>query len=136
MTLDIDKDGPVVKQLLKPLNRDELKQLFEELGLSDTTLRNKYELDNVVYADDLIHAWMLGKDRVLEMGGVTKENMIIALKKIGQNGRAANFSTADRFGKLTSMCIIDVYMCQLNSNFCFTMQLAVFKQQAVTIVGL
>ena len=107
MTLGIDKDGPDVRQLLKPLNRDELKQLFEELGLSDTTLRNKYELDNVVYADDLIRAWMLGKDSVQKMGGVTKKNMKIALEKIGQNGLARSYATTGRCGKLTNcmMCV-------------------------------
>ena len=108
MTLGIDKDGPVVKQLLQPLNKDELKQLFEELGLSDTTLRNKYDSDSVlVYADDLIRAWMLEKNSVLEMGGATKENMILALEKIGQNGRARSYATG-RCGKLTNlnmMCV-------------------------------
>ena len=42
MTTDIDKDGRSVKELLKPLDRDELKRLFEELGLYDATLRNRY----------------------------------------------------------------------------------------------
>ena len=108
MTLDIDKDSLGVRHLLEPLTRDELNQLFEELGLSYATRKNRYDSDNVVYAGDLIRAWMLGKDRVLEMGGVTKENMIRALAKISQTALASSYATTGRCGKLTNlnmMCV-------------------------------
>ena len=71
MTTDIDKDGRRVKELLKPLNRDELKELFEELGLSDATLRNKYSDSTMAYLDDLVRGWILRRDAVLDRGGAT-----------------------------------------------------------------
>ena len=86
--IDINKDGCQVKELLKPLNKDELKALFEKLGLYDTTLRNKYSDNAVAYLDDLVRSWILGKDDVLDRGGATWENLKSALKKLGHNGIA------------------------------------------------
>ena len=88
MTTDINKDGCQVKELLKPLNKDELKALFEKLGLSETTLGNKYSDSAVAYLDDLVRSWIQARDDVLERGGPTWENLKKALKKLGHNGIA------------------------------------------------
>ena len=106
MTTDIDKDGRSVKELLKPLNRDELKELFEELGLSDATLRNRYTDCAVAYLDDLVRGWMLRRDAVLDRGGATWENLKKALQRLGHNGIAANIpvSTAGKL-QIISNCI-------------------------------
>ena len=88
MTTDINKDGRKVKKLLKPLNKDELKALFEELGLYDTTLRNKYSDSAVVYLDDLVRSWIQARDDVLDRGGATWENLKSALQELGHKGIA------------------------------------------------
>ena len=88
MSTDINKDGCQVKELLKPLNKDELKALFEKLGLSETTLGNKYSDSAVAYLDDLVRSWIQARDNVLERGGPTWENLKKALKKLGHNGIA------------------------------------------------
>ena len=88
MSTDINKDGCQVKELLKPLNKDELKALFEKLGLSETTLGNKYSDSAVAYLDDLVRSWIQARDDVLERGGPTWENLKKALKKLGHNGIA------------------------------------------------
>ena len=95
MTTDIDKDGRSVKELLKPLNRDELKELFEELGLSDATLRNRYSDSTMAY---LVRGWILRRDAVLDRGGATWENLKKVLQRLGHNGIAANIpvSTAGK----------------------------------------
>ena len=106
MTTDIDKDGRSVKELLKPLNRDELKELFEELGLSDATLRNRYTDCAVAYGDDLVRGWMLRRDAVLDRGGATWKNLKKALQRLGHNGIAANIpvSTSSKL-QIISNCI-------------------------------
>jgi hypothetical protein len=90
--LNIDRDVRKVKRLLKPLDNDELKELFEEFGLSNATLRNKYAQGVNVYADDLVRAWILGKDGVLKSkeypGGATWGNLKKALTKLGRTGIA------------------------------------------------
>ena len=98
MTTDIDKDGRRVKELLKPLNRCELKELFEELGLSDATLRNRYSDSTMAYLDDLVRGWILRRDAVLDRGGATWENLKKVLQRLGHNGIAANIpvSTAGK----------------------------------------
>ena len=90
---DIDRDVLKAKRLLKSLNKDELKDLFRELGLSDTTVRDKYSEGVSVYADDLVRSWILERDAVLEsevyLGGATWENLkkaLIELKHIGIAG--------------------------------------------------
>ena len=89
---DIDKDTRKVKKKLRALKKDELKNIFEELGLFRSTLENKYGDDIIVYADDLICAWILGRDDVLTSddypGGPTWENLIRALREFGHNGVA------------------------------------------------
>ena len=81
-------DGRKVKKLLKPLNKDELKSLFEELGLYDATLRNKYSDSAVAYLDDLVRSWIQARDDVLDRGGATRESLKSALQELGHNGIA------------------------------------------------
>ena len=88
MTTDINKDGRKVKKLLKPLNKDEHKGLFEELGLYETTLGNKYSDSAVAYLDDLVRSWIHERDDVLDRGGATWENLKSALQELGHNGIA------------------------------------------------
>ena len=88
MSIDINKDGCQVKRLLNSLDRDNLKALFEELGLYETTLKNKYSDNAVAYLDDLVSSWIQARDDVLERGGPTWENLKSALKKLGHNGIA------------------------------------------------
>ena len=99
MTTDIDKDGRSVKELLKPLNRDELKELFEELGLSDATLRNRYSDSTMA---DLVRGWILRRDAVLDRGGATWENLKKVLQRLGHNGIAANIPVSTA-GKLQTV---------------------------------
>ena len=102
MTTYIDKDGRRVKELLKPLNRDELKELFEELGLSDAILRNRYSDNTMAYLDDLVRGWILRRDAVLDRGGATWENLKKVLQRLGHNGIAANIPVSTA-GKLQTV---------------------------------
>ena len=81
ITLDIDKDILQVKEILRSLEKQDLKNLFRELGLYDHTVRNKDSESLEVYAEDLVRAWILGKDNVVK-GGATWENLKKALVKI------------------------------------------------------
>ena len=99
MTTDIDKDGPSVKEPLKPLNKDELKELFTELGLSNATLTNRYTDSRAAYLDDLVRAWLQERDGVLNRGGATWKSLKRALQRLGHNGIAANI-TPSTAGKL------------------------------------
>ena len=76
------------------MTRDELKELFDELGLSDKTLRNRYADSAEAYADDLTRSWILEKDGVLTSedykGGATWENFTKALVELSHNGIAGN----------------------------------------------
>ena len=102
MTTVIDKDSRRVKELLKPLNRDELKELFEELGLSDATLRNRYSDNTMAYLDDLVRGWILRRDAVLDRGGATWESLKKVLQRLGHNGIAANIPVSTA-GKLQTV---------------------------------
>ena len=99
---DIDKDGRRVKELLKPLNRDELKELFEELGLPNATLRNRYSDSTMAYLDDLVRGWILRRDAVLDRGGATWESLKKFLQRLGHNGIAANIPVSTA-GKLQNI---------------------------------
>ncbi|CAI8002205.1 hypothetical protein GBAR_LOCUS3352 [Geodia barretti] len=88
--LDINKDVLEAKTLLINLEKDELKDLFMKLGLSDATLHNKYSASVSVYASDLLRAWILGKDGVLKSGGTTWENLRDALISLNHHGVAEN----------------------------------------------
>jgi hypothetical protein len=90
--LDINKDVLEAKTLLINLEKDELKDLFMKLGLFDATLHNKYSASVSVYANDLLRAWILGKDGVLKsevyQGGATWENLRNALISLNHHGVA------------------------------------------------
>ena len=90
ITLDIDKDILQVKEILRSLEKQDLKNLFRELGLYDHTVRNKDSESLEVYAEDLVRAWILGKDNVVNsyQGGATWENLKKALVKINYVGVA------------------------------------------------
>ena len=89
---DINRDKRKVKKQLRSLKKNEMKDLFEELGLFDDTLRNKYGDEDTVYADDLISAWIHGKDDVLALddypGGPTWDNLKKALRELHHYGIA------------------------------------------------
>ena len=90
--LDINRDVRKVKDLLAHLDKDELKDLFLELGLFDATVLNKYSGSVSVYANDLIRSWIQGRDDVLKSevyhGGPTWENLKKALIELNHNGIA------------------------------------------------
>ena len=88
ITSDIDKDGLDAKEILQSLNKQELKDLFRELGLCDITVRNKDTQSLKEFADDLVRAWIHGRDNVLDKGGATWENLQKALLKLGHVGVA------------------------------------------------
>jgi hypothetical protein len=90
--LDINKDVHKAKNLLKHLKKEELKDLFVELGLFDATVLNNYSASANVYANDLVRAWVLGKDSVLQSethpGGATWENLRSGLRTLDHHGVA------------------------------------------------
>ena len=89
---DLNRDVRKVTFLLKNLEKDELEELFLELGLLNTTVQNKKSASTQVYAKDLIRSWILGKDDVLKSeeyrGGATWENLKKALVKLNHSGIA------------------------------------------------
>ena len=89
---DINRDVRKVKVLLAHLDKDELKDLFLELGLFDATVLNRYSGGVSGYAHDLIRSWILGKDDVLRSevycGGPTWVNLKKALIELNHNGIA------------------------------------------------
>ena len=71
----------------------QLKNLFSELGLANTTLKNNFGHYGIgKYADDLVSAWINGRDDVLKKqeypGGATWDNLRNALNKQGHVGAA------------------------------------------------
>jgi hypothetical protein len=91
--LDLDRDDVnSTKTALQHLEKEELKDLFQELGLSDLTARNKYTKSIKAYAEDLIRGWILGRDNVTKSaeypGGATWENLRKALRKMEHHGIA------------------------------------------------
>ena len=76
------------KGLLQNLEKNELRDLFRELGLTDSTVQNRYSDSTSEYADDLIRCWILGKDYVLKKGEPTWENLKKTLKKLNHHGIA------------------------------------------------
>ena len=74
------------------MTKDELQDLFMELGLFHATLQDKYSGSVNAYASDLLRAWILGKDGVLKsdeyQGGATWENLKKALISLDRNGIA------------------------------------------------
>ena len=90
ITLDINKDILLVKEILRSLEKQDLKNLFRELGLHDQTVRNKDSESLEVHAEDLVRAWILEKDNVINsyQGGATWENLKKALEKMNYVGIA------------------------------------------------
>ena len=84
-----------VKGCLKNLDKEELKDLFQELGLFDQTVGNRYsDSSRAEYSEELARAWILGRDGVLVhqkeyKGGATWENLRKALRELNHIGVAA-----------------------------------------------
>ena len=81
------------KGCLKHLDRDELKDLFQELGLYHSTVQNNYSgSTRAEYSERLIRDWIRGEDGVLTSedysGGATWENLRKALKELNHHGVA------------------------------------------------
>ena len=75
------------------LNKEELRDLFRELGLAHRTLQNHFENYGVdQYADSLLCAWINERDNV-PTGGATWENLKTALQKNGCGGAANQIYT-------------------------------------------
>ena len=91
---DRDKDLGVAKSILVYyLNKEQLKDLFRELGLADVTLQNHFkDCSLMAYAEDLLHAWISGRDNVLNHpnypDGATWVNLKKALTLLGHKGTA------------------------------------------------
>ena len=86
--LDIDHHVTEAKDILKYLGKQELKDLFRELGLYHSTISNKADsADLNEYADELICKWILEKDDVIQP---TWENLKKALQKFKHFGIARN----------------------------------------------
>ncbi|CAI8051843.1 hypothetical protein GBAR_LOCUS28378 [Geodia barretti] len=94
LLLDIDRDLHIAKRHLQHLSKQELKDIFLELGLFDATVRdNLTDSSRDSYAEDLIRAWILGRDGIMikeeYKGGATWENLKKALRNINHPGVAA-----------------------------------------------
>ena len=81
------------KGCLKHLDKDELKDLFQELGLYHSTVQNSYSgSTRAEYSERLIRDWIRGEDGVLTSedysGGATWENLRKALKELNHHGVA------------------------------------------------
>ena len=69
------------------LNKEELREIFHELGLANATLQNHFKDYGLnEYAEDLLKAWINKRGGVLEKGGPTWENLKTALTEKGHNG--------------------------------------------------
>ena len=67
--------------------KEQLRDLFRELGPADATLQEHYQDYGLnEYAEDLLKAWINKRDGVLEKGGPTWENLKTALTAKGHNG--------------------------------------------------
>ena len=56
---DIDRDVRRVKGCLKNLDKEELNDLFQELGLFDQTVCNRYsDSSRAEYSEELVRAWI------------------------------------------------------------------------------
>ena len=86
-----DKDRDFInakKILVNYLNKEQLRDLFRELGLADRILQNGFEVHAInQYADSLLRAWINEEDYV-PTGGTTWENLKTALQSIGCGGAA------------------------------------------------
>ena len=85
---DINRDLLTAEDALKGLKKEELKLIFMDLGLNHQTLQNEHDSALNVYMNSLLEAWIFKRDRVLEKGGPTWENLRAALEKRGHHGHA------------------------------------------------
>ena len=69
------------------LGKEELRDLFRDLGLANATLQNHFKDHGLnEYAEDLLLAWINKRDGVLKKGGPTWGNLKTALTNKGHNG--------------------------------------------------
>ena len=77
-----------VLDILKDLNKEEIKSLGCRLGLSQSTVTNTESFTTKSYLKDIMRAWMMKKDDVLTVGEPTIDNLRKALEAEGQRGIA------------------------------------------------
>ena len=78
------KDHFKIASYLKDLPEEQLKQLGLVLGLYYPSLK-KME----TFPDDMVHAWLLRQDGVIEASGEPRfQSLATALEEIGQKGLA------------------------------------------------
>ena len=79
-----------IKDVLTKLNKGKLRDLFQELGLSESSTNEMFTDGIGDYADDLLRKWKIGDDDVLDKykGGATPENLKKALIKRKHRGLA------------------------------------------------
>ena len=86
-----DKDRDFIdakKVLVDYLNKEQLRDLFCELGLANRTLQDHFAIFGISqYADSLLHAW-INEEANVPTGGATWENLKTALQSIGCGGAA------------------------------------------------
>ena len=86
--LDIDQDLNYILDTLQNLNKEEIKSLGRCLGLSQSTVTNTESFTTKSYLEDVMRAWMMKKDNVVEKGEPTIDNLRKALEAEGQRGIA------------------------------------------------
>ena len=88
LSADRDRDiGDAKTILVKYLQKEELRDIFRELGLANAILQNHFKDYGLnEYAEDLLKAWINKRDGVLKKGGPTWENLKTALTEKGHNG--------------------------------------------------
>ena len=91
-TAGID-DHFTVTKYLDDLANKQIIRLGTALGLLYPKLKN---MDNL--PDDMVYAWLLKEDKVLQIGAPTWANLVKALKEISQNGVAETIER-EKLGK-------------------------------------
>ena len=86
--LDINQDLNYIFDTLQNLNKGEIKSLGCRLGLSQSTVTNTESFTTKSYLKDIMRAWMMKKDSVVEKGEPTIDNLRKALEAEGQRGFA------------------------------------------------
>ena len=78
---------------LDPIEKQDIIRLGTVLGLLYPKLK---KMDNL--PDDMVYAWLLKQDNVLEIGTPTWRTLISALRKVDQNGIASTIEQ-ERLGQ-------------------------------------
>ena len=73
------------KRVLRGISKEDMRRLGQNLGLSATTVQNYDNRDTISYIDEILNAWLLGRDNVLDQGGPTWGNLRDALLEQGLN---------------------------------------------------